>query len=107
MAIKKLPKNDGWTDVAYDLGEDATENARISEILNEACHVFRHHAEGTWQSHDKDAYAELLAVELERRPSLAGRLLTTEDRVVKMVTFRALELVKDRARKSGADSSGK
>lgn len=106
MAMKKLPDNDGWDDIAYDLGVDATENARISRILNEACHVFRHHAEGTWQVHDKDAYAKLLAVELERRPSLAGRLLSTDDRVVKMVTFRAMEIVKARGTKGGGPSSG-
>ena len=97
MTIEKLPENDGWVDVAYDFGSDAEENARISHVLNEACHVFRHHAGGTWESRDKDVYAELLAVELARRPSLAGRLLTTDDRVVKMVTFRALELLKARA----------
>lgn len=94
MTIGKLPKNDGWVDVPYDLGPDASENERISRLLNEACHVFHLHASGTWADHDKDAYADMLAVELARRPSLAGRLLTTDDRVVKMLTFRALELLK-------------
>jgi hypothetical protein len=98
MAIKELPKNDGWTDVAYDLGVDAEDNARISRILNEACHVFHHHASGRWRSEDKDAYAALLVPEIDRRPSLVGRLLKTEDRVVKMVTHRALELIKSRAK---------
>jgi hypothetical protein len=94
MALPTLPKNDGWKDVAYDLGTDAAESARLSVILNEACHVFRHHAEGLWVSHYKDFYAKQLANEIERRPGLTGRLLSTEDRVIKMITYRALELLK-------------
>jgi hypothetical protein len=35
------------------------------------------------------------SLELRERPALAGRLLSTEDRVVKTVTHRALELVKE------------
>jgi len=95
---KKLPSNDGWHDVAYELGNNAEDNARISSILNEACHVFHLHSEGTWRSHDKDAYAQLLVEELDKRPTLVGRLLNTDDRVVKMLTYRALELIKARKR---------
>ncbi|MFZ5893126.1 MAG: hypothetical protein ACOY0T_18855 [Myxococcota bacterium] len=93
MPLPRLPKNDGWTDVVYDLGESADDNTRISAILNEACHVFRHHSQGTWASHDRDAYAGLLVEELQNRPGLAGRLLATDDRVVKMITYRALEML--------------
>lgn len=95
MSLKELPLNDGWTDVAYDLGESDEDNQRIGAILNEACHVFHHHAGGTWEARDKDVYARKLAAELTARPGLAGRLLTTQDRVVKMVTHRALELLKN------------
>jgi hypothetical protein len=94
--VKPLPKNDGWTPLVYDFGHDDAENRRLSAILNDACHVFRCHAGGTWRQHDKDRFALRLVVELERRPGLVGRLLKTEDRVVKMVTFRALELLKAR-----------
>jgi len=94
VAHEKLPKNDGWTDVAYELGSDPQDSARISKILNEACHVFHHHASGLWKSEDKDGYAKLLMEEIRRRPSLVGRLLNTDDRVVKMVTHRAVELLK-------------
>ncbi len=87
-----LPKNDGWTDVAYDFGLPTEDNARISHILNEACHVFHYHAGGTWASADKDRFATALAGEIGLRPGLVGRLLSTEDRVVKMLTYRALEL---------------
>jgi hypothetical protein len=100
MTIEELPKNDGWTDVDYDLGSNLEDNARISKILNEACHVFRHHAEGVWRSGDKDAYASLLMAEIERQPSIVGRLLKTDDRVVKMLTYRALELIDARKKTS-------
>jgi len=93
MPIPTLPVNDGWTDVEYDLGDPST-NRRIGAILNDACHVFHHHSGGTWNAHDKDVYARRLAVELQQRPGLAGRLLSTEDRVVKMVTHRALEILR-------------
>jgi hypothetical protein len=96
-SMDPLPKNDGWTALAYDFGEDQAENQRLSAILNDACHVFHCHAGGTWQDHDKDRFAGRLAAELEHRPTLVGRLLATEDRVVKMVTYRALELLKARS----------
>jgi len=90
-----LPKNDGWTEIQYELGSDPKDNARLSRILNEACHVFHRHAEGVWKDHDKDAYAQLLAEEIRKRESLVGRLLNTDDRVVKMLTHRAIELIKN------------
>ena len=95
MSLPRLPVNDGWTDIEYDLGDDPDDNARISRILNEACHVFHRHAEGVWLTADKDAYASLLADEIERRPGLIGRLLNTDDRVVKMLAYRALELIEN------------
>ena len=45
-------------------------------------------------SHYKDFYAKQLADEIARRAGLTGRLLSTEDRVIKMLTYRALELLK-------------
>jgi hypothetical protein len=93
MGRRTLPKNDGWIDVAYEVGTNPDDNARISALLNEACHVFHHHAGGTWATRDKDVYARRLAIEIERRPTLPGRLLDTDDRVVKMITYRALELL--------------
>jgi hypothetical protein len=88
------PKNDGWTDVDYHLIDDPERNARLSAILNEACHVFRKHAEGVWKSDDKDAYARLIAAEIDRTPSLIRKLLGTDDRVIKMLAYRAVELNK-------------
>jgi hypothetical protein len=99
--MEKLPKNDGWTDVAYELGERSEDNARLSALLNEACHVFHLHAEGVWRSQDKDAYAGRLADEIAARPGLVGRLLNTDDRVVKSLTHRAVELLKARGSSPG------
>ena len=97
IPMKKMDpqQNDGWTDVDYNFGEDDERNARISYILNEACHVFRHHAEGVWASQDKDAYARLLIPELKVHPSLIGQLKQLNDRVVKMVLYRAVEIMKE------------
>jgi hypothetical protein len=89
------PKNDGWTHVEYDFGLDPDSNERISYILNEACHVFYHHAEGVWKSSDKDNYASLLVKEFLRHPELSSRVIRSKDRVVKMVAYRALELMKE------------
>jgi len=92
MSKWKHPKNDGWTDVTYSLLSDPERNARLSDILNEACHVFHLHAEGVWRSDDKDSYSRLIAKEIRETPSLIRKLLGTEDRVIKMLTYRAIEL---------------
>jgi hypothetical protein len=86
------PKNHGWDDIDYQLLDDPDSNARVAAILNVACHVFRRHADGNWQSHDKDVYARQLADEIDSFPGLIHRLLGTNDRVIKMLTFRAIEL---------------
>lgn len=90
------PANDGRTDINYDFGSDKRLNERISYMLNEACHVFYCHAEGTWARYDKESYAELLSIEFKKFPELSYRLLMTHDRVVKMLTYRALELLKQK-----------
>jgi hypothetical protein len=94
MTKWKHTKNDGWTDVEYKLVDDPERNTRLSEILNEACHVFYHHKEGVWKSDDKDTYARLLASEIKKSKSLIRKLLGTGDRIIKMLTYRAVELNK-------------
>ncbi|MEL6367895.1 MAG: hypothetical protein AAFR91_02265 [Pseudomonadota bacterium] len=88
-------KNDGWTDLAYSFGNDEELNERLSALLNEVCHVFRHHAEGVWKDYDKPAYAKKLAAEIEARPSLIRKLLALKDPVVSNVTYAAIELTKN------------
>ena len=87
------PKNSGWTDVEYDFGIDVEATKRISHILNEACHVFYYHADGHWQSSYKERYATELANEFKLNPDLSSRVLRSGDRVVKMVAYRALEIL--------------
>jgi hypothetical protein len=54
MPWSELPTNEGWKDVAYELGHSPEDNAWMGAILNEACHVFCLHPEGTWREHDRD-----------------------------------------------------
>jgi len=86
------PKNDGWRDVEYDFGVEPELNAKLGKILNEACHVFYYHGDGNWNAVYKDRYARLIAAEFEAKPSLIRKLLGTEDRVIKMIAYRAIEL---------------
>ena len=89
------PQNDGWGRIDYQLLDDPARNSYLSDILNEACHVFYGHAEGRWRSDDKDHYAKLIVEEIEKTKSLIRKLLGTEDRVIKMLTYRAIELIKE------------
>ena len=94
MASKWVhPANDGSMSVAYQLLDEPQRNAKLSFLLNEMCHVFRDHADGNWASSYKDKYARLLGAEIAEFPFLVGRLLGTGDRVIKMVTHRAIELL--------------
>lgn len=87
------PTNDGWSDIEYDFGLPRPEGEALSAILNEACHVFRLHADGHWQSLYKDRYARLLATQIAAYPALTHRLLRSGDRVIAMLAYRALELL--------------
>lgn len=89
------PKNDGWQDVEYDFGLDDESTSRVSNILNEACHVFYYHGDGYWKDSYKERYANELADELRLNPKLSSRVLRSNDRVVKMVAYRALEILKN------------
>jgi len=81
-------KNDGWTDLEYNLCECADTNKRLSILINESCHVFRCHPDGNWKTHDKPAFAKLYAVEIKERPFLIRRLLSLGE------TYAAIELNK-------------
>ena len=55
--------NDGSMSVDYKLLEHPERNACLSRVLNEACHVFYDHADGSWAARSKDYYAKLVAVD--------------------------------------------
>ncbi len=69
---------------------------KLKTLFGEAGHVFEWHAEGNWAgvSGDKDRLALELAAILKTYPGLGHRLLKTNNRIVKMITYRALELMK-------------
>lgn len=95
MSDWEQSKNDGWEDVEYDFGLDNSATNRISHILNEACHVFYYHRDGNWNVSYKERYASDLADEFKQFPELSSRVLRSKDRVVKMVAYRALEIIKE------------
>ena len=84
--------NDGRTDIEYTLSDDEQLNERLSFIINEACHVFYHHADGNWNSQYKPKYAKMLADEIRQHRSLIRKLLDLDDRVVSMLTYEAIKI---------------
>ena len=88
-------KNDGLNDIEYDFGDDKELNERVSFILNETVHVFRYHLDGNWKTIYKPKYAEMLASEIEKRPSLIKKLIAIKDPVVKNITYAAIEYNKE------------
>jgi hypothetical protein len=76
-------------DVVSGIADAAT---RIELVLAEARHVFEDHADGHWRSAYKDRYARLVLAELDADSALGERLLASRDRLLKMLTYRALEL---------------
>ena len=87
-------KNDGWTDLFYDFGEGQAVNEELSNLLNEAVHVFRYHADGHWKQHYKPTYAAKLAEHIAAKPRLIRKLLNLKDPVVSNITYAAIELAK-------------
>lgn len=88
-------RNDGWHDQFYELSDDPELNDRVSEILNVGCHVFHHHADGTWKAVGKEYYASLLVREFAANAWLARILLDLGDRVISMLVYRAIEKAKE------------
>ncbi len=82
-------------DIAYDFGDDKDQNEKLSFILNEACHVFRHHTDGNWKEIYKPKYANMLAEHISKKPSLIKKLLKLKDPVVSNVTYAAIEITKN------------
>ncbi|MCL2713173.1 MAG: hypothetical protein FWD68_00865 [Alphaproteobacteria bacterium] len=90
------PKNTGWTDVDYDFGLPQPDATALAQALNAACHVFYYHGGGgIWQNHlhGKQHYASLIAAQIKAHPGLTHRLLASGDRVIQMLTYRAVEML--------------
>jgi len=87
-------KNDGMNDISYNFGEDEELNKKMSFILNEACHVFRYHADGNWKEIYKPKYSGMLAEQITIRPALIKKLLKLKDPVVSNITHTAIEITK-------------
>lgn len=87
-------RNDGM--VGYDYvvfpGEDAL-NRQITDIVNEAWHIHRHHP-GGWKrlADDKDHFARGLDDALGDDPDREEACLALKDRVLSMLIYRAREL---------------
>jgi hypothetical protein len=66
----------------------------LQHLFGEAGHVFKRHPEGVWgqPGGHKDRYANVLLEILDRYPGLVRRLLSVDNRIVKTVTYRALEI---------------
>lgn len=70
---------------------------KLQDLLGTAGHVFKCHGEGVWSvpGGQKDYYAGCLAEILEDYPNLPHRLLKTRNRLVKTLTYRAIEMQKE------------
>jgi hypothetical protein len=71
--------------------------AELQKLLSTAGHVFECHGEGVWSVHggQKDYYAGCLAEILIRYPNLPHRLLKTRNRLVKSLTYRAVDMLEE------------
>lgn len=86
----KTQRSEKLDDIEYDFGLTGNEDKELYLLLNEACHAY-YHAKGTWVSEDKDSYSKALLKYLIKYPELESRLIRSKERVIKMITFRALE----------------
>lgn len=86
--------NNGYDELKYTFGENSELNIRMSNLINEFCHVFHCHADGNWKSEYKPKYVELMAREIRAQPSLICSLLELNDRVVSNVTYAAIQFNK-------------
>jgi hypothetical protein len=86
------PKNNGLDEIEYDFGLKGSEAEKLSFLLNQAIHVYHYHAEGVWASEDKDSYSKELLKFIVKYPELESRFIRSKDRIIKMLTYRALEL---------------
>ena len=94
---KTYIKNSGWENIQYNLIKEEDENKKLSDLLNEICHVFYHHP-GNWEK-DKFFYSTEITQFIKKHPSLIKKLLATEDRIIKMITYKAIEIIGQETRR--------
>ncbi len=80
-----------------DVDRDPVLVETLQELLGTAGHVFKCHGAAIWSvpGGQKDYYAGCLAEILEEYPNLPHRLLKTRNRLIKMLTYRALAMQKE------------
>ena len=84
------------TDINYVIvPDDPKLNRYLSELLNEAWHVHQHHRDGHWNKSGgyKDKYAARIALKIRENRSLLHKFLKLKDRLLSMLTYRAIELL--------------
>lgn len=90
-------------DEEHSFGDNQGLDKRMSDLVNEFCHVFRYHADGNWKSAYKPGHVEKMAIEISSRPPFIRKLLVQKDPMVSNVTYPMVELNKQNANES--DSS--
>ena len=95
-------QKDIWGDQAprqavADIDRDPDLVASLQDLLGDAGHVFKCHGEGIWSVPGgyKDYYSGRLSEIIGEHPNLAHRLLKTGNRLIKMLTYRAIEMHKE------------
>ncbi len=80
-----------------DIDPDPALVEKLQDLLGDAGHVFKCHGEGIWSVPGgyKDYYAGCLVEILCEHPNLVHRLLKTRNRIIKMITYRAIEMQKE------------
>ena len=80
-----------------DIDPDPALVENLQDLLSDAGHVFKCHGEGIWSVPGgyKDYYAGCLVEILSEHPNLVHRLLKTGNRIIKMITYRAIEMQKE------------
>jgi hypothetical protein len=80
-----------------DVDRDPVLVETLQELLGTAGHVFKCHGAAVWSvpGSQKDYYAGCLAEVISQYPNLPHRLLKSGNRLIKMLTHRALDMQKE------------
>ncbi len=80
-----------------DIDPDPALVEKLQNLLGDAGHVFKCHGEGIWSVPGgyKDYYAGCLAEIIIEHPNVVHSLLKTGNRLIKMIAYRAIEMLKE------------